>query len=144
MSARGPKPGASAPRVSLTNASEAWGDAMPDWIRCLAEACDRSSQSVIAKRLGISGSVVSGVLRRNYAGTYESVEKATRGALMGDTLDCPVLGELATHACLDNQKRARNFSSASSIRVKLYRACRGGCMHSRMKPASGEEDGNGQ
>ncbi|MBK1868285.1 transcriptional regulator [Aestuariivirga sp. YIM B02566] len=117
---------------------------MPDWIRCLAEACDRSSQSAIAKRLGVSGSVVSGVLRQTYAGTYETVEKATRGALMGDTLVCPVLEEIPAHVCLDHQKRARNFSSASSLRVKLYRACRGGCIHSRIKTTSAEEGGNAE
>jgi hypothetical protein len=129
---RGPAPGQNAPKVSADNAKAAWGAAMPDWIGILAAACDRSSQSMVAKQLGYSSSVISSVLRRNYVGSLETVEKAVRGALMAETLNCPVLAEIATHECLANQKRAREFSAGSSIRVRLYRACRGPCPHSRI------------
>ena len=138
---RGPQPGQISPRVSVANATAAWGDEMPDWVVTLAQACDRSSQNAIAKRLGLSGSVVSAVLRRNYSGNYETVEQATRGALMGDTLICPVLGEIATHACLEHQKKARYPVAASSARVRISRACRGGCIHSRIKIAGNAEEG---
>lgn len=142
---RGPQPGQISPRVSMANAVAAWGGEMPDWVVTLAQACDRSSQNAVARRLGLSGSVVSSVIRKNYTGNYETVEKATRGALMGDTLICPVVGEIATHACLDNQKKARHFVAASSARVRLYRACRGGCIHSRIKTSgNSEEDGDAE
>ena len=136
MKARGPKPGSFAPRVSLANATEAWGEAMPEWVRLLAQACDRTSQGSMAKRLGVSGSTISAVLRKNYTGSYEPIEIASRGVLMAETLICPVLGEIATNECLDNQKRSRHFSSGSSIRVRLYQACRGACAHSRIGNAN--------
>lgn len=136
---RGPQPGQNAPRVSLASATEAWGDDIEEWVITLAEACDRQSQSLVAKRLGYSGSVISSVIKRNYKGSYQMVEQAVRGALMNEKLDCPVLGEIGRHDCLSNQKKAATFNPTSSFRVQLYRACRGNCPFSRMNLAKEEQ-----
>lgn len=129
---RGPQAGANSPRQAIATASTAWGPDMPDWLLVLATACDRASQSKVAKQLGYSGSVVSAVLNRKYNGDYLSVEKSIRGALMAETLGCPVLGDISTKLCLEHQKRARSFQPTSSLRVRLYKACRGDCLHSRL------------
>lgn len=129
---RGPQPGTTSPRAALSNATAAWGSNLPEWIVTLAEACDRSSQNAVAKRLNYSGSVVSSVLNNAYKGGLDAVEQAVRGALMAETHDCPVLGEISKSKCLDHQKKAQKFQPTSSMRVQLYRACRGACPFSRV------------
>ena len=121
-------------RVSLRNAREAWGACLPDWVERLAEHADASSQSKVGKRIGYSGSVVNAVLKRRYTGDLGAVEKAVRGALMQDTLMCPVAGEIGGDAWLGHQRRAQGpLQPTSSIRVRLYRMCRSGtCPHSRI------------
>jgi hypothetical protein len=136
---RGPQAGTHSPRQALATATAAWAS-VPDWLHVMAEACDRSSQSKVAKRLGYSGSVVSSVLNRKYNGDYSAVEKSIRGALMSETLDCPVLGDIKTNLCLEHQKRARSFQPTSSMRVRLYKQCRGSCLHSRLNIAAGGEN----
>lgn len=134
---RGPKPGAGSPRKAVSTATQAWGE-LPEWLLVLAEACDASSQNVVAKRLGYSNSVVSAVLANSYKGAVHAVEKTVRGALMAEELDCPVLGALRKDRCLENQKKAVHFHTTSSLRVRLYMSCRGKCVHSRMAIEKGE------
>ncbi len=136
---RGPAKGTYAPQQSLKNAREAWGEEMPDWIMVLGEACDRSSQTAIAERIGYSNSVISAVLRRRYRGTIAVVEQAVRGALMGEHVDCPVTGSIRRDQCLRYQKKAAQFMATSRLAVELYRACRGTCPHSRMNINSEEK-----
>jgi hypothetical protein len=127
---RGPHPGARAPVDFLAKAQGAWGAALPDWVRELAEEAMRNSATAVARRIGYSPAVISHVLAATYPGDLARVEAKVRGALMGATVVCPVLGEIGRDRCLDEQKMP--FSAASSIRSKLYRACRSGCPHSRL------------
>jgi hypothetical protein len=113
---------------------------MPDWIMVLAEACDAASQTMVAKRIGFSSSVVSAMLRRTYTGAARNVEQAVRGALMREITVCPVAGEIPKHICLQHQQRAQKFEPTSSLRVLFYRNCRGGCPHSRMATTGGGDD----
>lgn len=104
------------------------------WIDALREACKTESQKVVGARIGYSGTVVSQVLSGTYPGNLSSVRERVEGALMGRTVECPVLGELARDRCLDHQKRP--FSATNPVRVQLYQACRGGCLHSRLVPGA--------
>nr|WP_284701207.1 transcriptional regulator [Rhodoplanes tepidamans] len=108
---------------------------MPAWVEALAEEATRTSQSTAASRIGYSAPVVSAVLSRSYKGDYAAVEARVSGALMGATVDCPVLGEIARDHCLDQQRLG--FAATSSVRARLYRACRAGCRHSRIKGEAG-------
>ena len=102
-------------------AHKAWHGAPQDWIVILAEQCDLQGQANVAKRIGMSTSTINEVVRNKYTGRVDNVAAKVRGAFMGATVDCPVLGELATDVCLKNQKRP--FSAANPIRVSLHRAC---------------------
>lgn len=119
---------------AITRAEVAWGAEMPEWVRVLAERCDASSQSKAAKELGYSAATVSFVLNAKYPGDMAAVEKAVRGAFMAERIDCPVLGALPGHQCLENQRRP--FAATNHIRVQLYRSCHGGCPHARKGAAS--------
>jgi hypothetical protein len=137
---RGPLPGTTGPRQALNTATEFWTDGLPEWVLVLATACDRSSQNVVAKKLGYSASVISAVLKCSYKGAYTAVEKTIRGKLMAETLDCPVLGDLQQDICLRHQKTALHLNPTSSLRVQLAKACRGGCVHSRLPNRHGGDD----
>ncbi|MFN4191846.1 MAG: hypothetical protein ACK4FR_02790 [Tabrizicola sp.] len=107
----------------VSAAEDAWGAPLPDWIRALAVACDRSSQSRVAARLGRSPAVVSTVLRRKYAGSYERIEERVRGLLMDGVVDCPAMGPLPTNECQDWREKARVFAVGNPRRTRMYRAC---------------------
>jgi hypothetical protein len=121
-------------RKSLTDfvakARAAWGDAQPDWVAIVAEEANRTSVKAVADRIGRSSALVSNVIANKYPGDMAAVEELVRGALMGATVACPVLGEIGLLQCLAEQ--GKPFSATSSVRSRLYRACRGGCPHSRI------------
>ncbi|ADZ72426.1 transcriptional regulator [Polymorphum gilvum] len=120
-----------APVPMAVKALAAWGAAIPDWVPELAALADREGLNGAARRVGYSPAVVSQVLNARYAGDMARVEERVRGALMGLTVDCPVVGELSRDQCLDWQGKA--YAPTSAHRVRMYRACRGGCPHSRVK-----------
>jgi hypothetical protein len=97
------------------------------WLQELRWRCEKSSQQKIGKELGYSAAVINQVLKGTYKGDVEKVEIKIRGAYLGETVGCPVIGELEKNICIENQQR--EFSPTNSTRVKLYRACQT-CPHS--------------
>lgn len=107
--------------ANVERARERWGEAAPDWIIVLAEACDRAGQTALGKRLGVSGAVVSATLSNSYAGRLDKLEQRVRGELMNERVGCPVLGEITKRKCLDEQSRP--YAATNGVRVELRRAC---------------------
>lgn len=129
---RGPKSGGGRngdSRSFAEKAAQAW-DVVPDWVVCLAACADRDGLRGAEKMVGYSASALSTVLNNRYPGDVARVAEKVRGALMGETVICPVLGEVGRNECLDWQKKP--FAATSSIRVAVYRACRAGCPHSAL------------
>ena len=93
--------------------------------------CARSSQTTVARLIGYSPTVVNRVLKGNYEGDAQAVQKAVEGALMGATVNCPVLREIAANRCLEIQ--GQPFAATNPTRVALFKACRSGCPHSRLQ-----------
>lgn len=122
-----------AKRDPLQVAQEAWKNDLPDWVEALANEASATSGEAAADRIGYSGAVVSSVLANKYKGRLDNVEARVRGALMGETVNCPVLGDITRDRCLDEQKCG--FSTSSSVRARIYRACRAGCQNSRIGSA---------
>lgn len=109
----------------------AWGEGIPLEVAVLAEACRARSQRAVAQQLGYSDATISYVLSNKYQnGDLPKLFLTIRGALMGETVECPVLGEIARDQCLDNQ--GKPFSTANPARARLYRACRR-CPHRQQK-----------
>lgn len=112
-----------------------WGADAPRWVIVLAERCTEERQSTVAARLGVSASMISAVLAGTYAakgGNTANLEARVRGAYMGETLVCPILGEIGADRCRDEQ--GQPFRATSALRAQLFHACRA-CTHN---PASGE------
>jgi len=104
-------------------ATAAWGDPLPDWIARLAVECNEGTQRRAAERIGYSSGLVSQVLRKTYTGNLEAVESAVRGAWLGSTVQCPVMGTIPTDTCLSWRRKAKIFAATNSHRVRMYRAC---------------------
>jgi hypothetical protein len=117
--------------TASARAALAWGDRMPAWIEVLADACDQSSQAKVATRLAVSAALVSLVLNARYGGDLAGIEQRVRGAFMGVSAACPVLGEIPIDECLGHQ--ARTYSPTNHQRIAVYRACRAGCPSSKIK-----------
>lgn len=125
-------PNMSAPEKisALARARAAWGETLPDWIEVLAREADRTSQNAAAARIRYSAATVSHVLKAAYKGDITAVEQAVRGVLMAATVNCPVVGDLATDLCLRHQRAS--WAPHNPQRIQFYRACRDGCPHSRL------------
>lgn len=123
-------PGKTKPDVSMVErAQAAWGIA-PDWIQALAEACDATSQTVVAARIGYSASTISECIANKYRGDVGRVAEKVGGALLKTVVDCPILGEIGRDRCLDEQRQ--EFRATSAMRAQLYHACRSGCPFSKI------------
>lgn len=123
---RGPLPGVPTGADFVAKAEAAWGDP-PEWVVALAQAASQSTLKATAFRIGYSAPVVSQVISASYRGSLPQVEDRVRGALMGLTVDCPILGEIGRDRCLDEQRSP--FRATSAMRAQLWHACRGGCRH---------------
>lgn len=102
----------------------AWNYEAPDWVVALAMECDRRGGFRKAAEVAdISRATVSMLIRNRYDRAAESVEHKVRGRLMGDAVECPVLGELRRDRCLEHQARKLGDLGSSPMNVQLYRAC---------------------
>ena len=119
-----------ATRTRLETAHEAYGAALPAWVRELAMLIDKVGLKRASRIVGYSNAVLHEVVRGTYKGSVEKVCERVSGAILQETVDCPVLGELRRDTCLDWQ--AKPYAITSSHRMRMYRACRSGCPHSRL------------
>lgn len=117
-----PLPGSHGKLDAIAKARAAWGEAIPVEITVLAEACKAETSRAIAKRLGYSDAVVSHVLAAKYPGDMAKVLTKIRGALMGETVMCPILDEIGRDRCLSEQ--AKPFAATNSTRARLFHACK--------------------
>lgn len=100
---------------------------MSSWLNALREACERTSQKAVGKRLRGNGSypsdaIVNQALQGKYVGDIEKFRRVVEGAYLGVSVDCPVLGSLSLDQCISHQDAP--YSPANSLRVLLYRTCR--------------------
>lgn len=135
----GPRPGLPSKTNFVAKARAAWGEEIPDWILTLAEEATRTSGKAVAQRLDYSSSVISTVLGRSYPGDYARIEQVVRGAFMGASVDCPVLGSIGRDRCLSEQ--GQPFRASSAFRAQLFHACNmpGRCPHSKKTAAAQAE-----
>lgn len=115
---------------AVAKARAAWGEELPAEIAALATACRRETSRAIARRLDYSDAVVSHVLANKYPGDMAKVFAKIRGALMGETVMCPILDEIGRDRCLSEQ--AKPFAATNSTRARLFHACKS-CLNRQQK-----------
>ncbi|MDX3805127.1 MAG: transcriptional regulator [Bosea sp. (in: a-proteobacteria)] len=113
----------SAPRNDqVAKAQAAWGEAIPAEVVALATACRARTSRAVAQQLGYSDAVISHVLAGKYRGDLPKVFAKIRGALMGETVMCPILDEIGRDRCLSEQTKP--FAATNSTRARLFHACK--------------------
>jgi len=112
-------------------ATMGWNGEVPDWVAELADLAEAEGLNASARRIGCSPATVSQTISNKYGADLSKIEDKVRGALMGETVKCPILGEIGRDACLDWQAKPRAVTNA--LRTQVYRACRNRCPHSRLK-----------
>lgn len=100
-----------------------------EWLDVLRRECAASTQTTVAKRLGVSAAMVNQALGGKYKGDISRLQRLVEGAFMN--VFCPVLGEIPLDTCAHHQKQP--FVPVNPQRVRLFRACRSGCPHSRIE-----------
>lgn len=90
---------------NIGRATAGWGESMPDWVRQLAVACDRSSQRIVADRLKKSSGYVSRLINGNYTGSYEEAETMVRATFGSESVDCPEWGSIPLASCVRNRRQ---------------------------------------
>lgn len=123
---RGPRPNTSSVDY-VSKARSAWGDA-PEWVIALARKAEEIGQKAAGELIGYSGSTVSELIANKYRGDLPRLEQMVRGALLGATVTCAVLGEIGEDQC--RQEQARPFAATNSTRAMLRRECRR-CPHAQ-------------
>ena len=108
----------------LIIAQDGWGE-VPEWVHALVVACDApgSSQSKVAKQLGISGSALSQTLSGKYKGDLVRMEDRIRSIFLNDDVICPALGQTSARICLKYRDQAVQLTSSSPLRVQMFKAC---------------------
>lgn len=116
----------------LAQAKAAWGADVPDWVEALAVAIDAEGYAAVARQLGYrSAGNLYDVMARRIRASLDHIEARVRAAIMRDLVDCPALGPIRGAECLANQ--ALPFSTSNPAAVRLYRACRSGCIYSDIR-----------
>lgn len=124
--------------VNLSNqqrAASAWGNPMPEWVRLLAEACDRSSQGAVARELDRSNGYVNRLIHRTYAGSYPEAENIVRAKFSADEVACPLWGKIPLASCL--QLRRRKAAPQNRMHQTCARTCPT-CPNNTDRPATKE------
>ena len=114
-------------------AISAHGQGCEPWIIALAEACDKvGTVSPVAHRIGYSHSAVSAAINGSYPGNLTKIKIAATACLMNNEVTCPVLGKIPSEKCIGIQRR-RKLTATDPGAVKLWRACRSGCLNSGVR-----------
>ena len=104
------------------------------WLIVLREQVNARSQSRVAAELSVSKTMISQVLNGKYPADPADLRRKVEGHYLHRTVTCPVLGVIPVHECEAHQQR--EFSATNPQRVRLYRACRSGCPHSRLEASA--------
>lgn len=91
------------------------------WFIALQSAANTMSQAKLAAKCGISGTAINQVLKGNYQGSINNVSEKVKGALLEQSVTCPVLDTITTDVCANH--RNKGFKPNNPMRVQLFRAC---------------------
>lgn len=105
---------------NLEKARTSWLPALPEWVKLLADACDRAGQTSVGQTLGYSSGTVSRIINAKYPGDLAELEKQVRAAFGAERVMCPVFGDMGLKTCIANRRRTR---PANWAQVRLARAC---------------------
>jgi hypothetical protein len=95
---------------------------LPEWVRRLAEYCDKHTQMAAGGRIRYSASLVNQVLRNKYQGNMDTVKSRVETAFNDVSVKCPILGPITGSECLLHQ--GASYNPGNHVAVALFRQCR--------------------
>ena len=98
--------------TNMIKAEEAWGDALPNWVKLLAAAADQLGQKAAGTAIGRSGGFVSRVIRNDYPGNLDISAQLIEARFGSASVPCPEYGDIPHDSCRRNRRRkgpATNF-----------------------------------
>tara|TARA_R110002095_G_scaffold66101_3_gene56004 strand:+ start:630 stop:971 length:342 start_codon:yes stop_codon:yes gene_type:complete len=102
------------------------------WFKALKKEVENTSQNKAAKKIGVNASYINAAIQGNsFPGRIDRFIAKIEGALLNQKVMCPVAGEISKDLCQSHQERP--WSNANSMTVRLFRACRNGCAHSKLE-----------
>lgn len=107
----------------------AWPDPVPSWVMALAGNADAHGLKGAGELIGYSTAAISTVISGKYAGDLGRVEEMVNATLLGETVDCPVLGSIGRLQC--HAEQAKPIRATNSTSMRLFAACRNGCPNYR-------------
>ncbi len=103
-----------------------------NWLDTLRKACEETNPNFVARQLNVPLRMIDRALKGKYKDSSKRLQTWVEGVLQGKTVDCPVIDNLPKHKCLEYQTRDPKFATANPLSIRLYRACRSGCPHSKL------------
>jgi len=91
-----------------------------DVLSILQEQAKTKTQPQLAAELGVSTSTVNKAIHDKFQGALDTFCARVRGLWGGQAVVCPVLGDINTKLCLD-QQRQRGWSNP--MRAAITRSC---------------------
>jgi hypothetical protein len=108
-----------------------------DWLNVFKQKCDDLGQAQVGRELrkhqsdGFpSTTVINQVYKNKYPGRTDRLEALVEGAYMSKTVNCPVVDQIPSDQCI--QYQSQPYAGTNQTRRKLYKACRSGCVHSKL------------
>ena len=84
----------------------------------------QDGQAEVARRIGKSPAAVSLVMSGKYGGNPATILELIASEYSSESVDCPVLGEIALADCIEARRRAElPFFPSSGQSTELYRTC---------------------
>ena len=93
-----------------------------EWFDVLLQKVTELGRRQVETDTGLSKTTLSMVLNKKYNGSLENVGKRVAAAYIRTTVNCPVLGDIASQRCAAEQQKP--FSHSNPQRVRLFRACK--------------------
>ena len=95
-----------------------------DWLSALRAEAARTSQARAAQRIGVSPGTVSQVLSGAYKADPQRIARRVRGAILGETVECPVALEMPLQKCQEIQDRKAG-AGGNPIYARAWLCCKG-------------------
>lgn len=107
----------------MDRAREGWGTPPPEWVEALVAACDATSQGKVAKRLGVSTTLVSQAISNSYQAPLDGTEMRVRAIYLTGDVTCPGLGTITSEECLRQRDTVRAGGPTNPLRARMRREC---------------------
>ncbi len=94
-----------------------------DWLETLRQACAEQSQTMVARRLGVSQPVVNRLVRGSQRARLQQYEQLVREKLMAKDVACPVLNTRIPITRCERNRRPGRIVQGGWLDHKLKEHC---------------------